>query len=167
MWKETPVAPVLLFDPVLPLLLFDVLPSASVARVAAPAMDICFFQRNKVCFYFILCYSLVPACFLACALQSQQERLVINCGKAIYHHLWAEEGSAGPRHPMPVPYRAGPACFIWSGTVTDSAGFYSAGHTSGDSLIAQSVGARPEADVTQGFSRHSHLYFVFLNNVFM
>lgn len=68
---KAPGAPVLsCLTPALPLLLFDVFPSASVAKVSAPAMDICFFQRNKFRFYFML--PAIPACFFAWAPQSPQ-----------------------------------------------------------------------------------------------
>lgn len=46
---------------------FRVCPPTSVAKVASPAMDICFFQRNKVSFYFML---LTCACLCLCFLIS-------------------------------------------------------------------------------------------------
>lgn len=85
-WKETAAAPVLpCWTPVLPLLLFDVFPSSFVAKVAAPAMVICFFQRNKVCFYFML---LTCACLVFLGLCPLVSTGCCHPEKpAVYHHL--------------------------------------------------------------------------------
>lgn len=64
-WKETKGAAALeghqsfLSDPAPPLCCSVFLP-ASAARVAAPAMDPCFFQINKASFYFMLTYLCLP-----------------------------------------------------------------------------------------------------------
>lgn len=58
-------------DPALPLCcsLFSHQP---LAKVSAPAMNICFFQRNKVSFYFML---LICVCLLLCLLVSSPRPL--------------------------------------------------------------------------------------------
>lgn len=53
-------------DPALPAVLLCVIPPARVARVASPALDLCFSQRNKADFYFMLLRALSPR--LPCSL---------------------------------------------------------------------------------------------------